>query len=156
VSEGFLRDLDDVDPALSVWAKARRQAFHDQLLQRLQAFLASDTRTWATRRECARAILNLDPTHEETCRALMRINAEMGDTAAALRAYNALWELLDSEYDTEPSPGTMALVAEIKQGTVAAAATLAKASELFPQPAPPREGQKTIVSLEISAWSSFR
>ncbi len=90
VSEAYLRDLDDIDPAFAVWAKARRQAFHDNLLQRLQAILHSDTLSGATRRECARAILNLDPTHEEACRALMRINAEMGDTAAALRAYNTL------------------------------------------------------------------
>jgi DNA-binding SARP family transcriptional activator/TolB-like protein len=140
VSEAFLRDLDDIDPAFAVWAKARRQAFHDNLLQRLQAILHSDTPSAATRRECAQAVLNLDPTHEEACRALMRIMAEMGDTAAALRAYNALWELLDSEYDTEPAPETMALVAEIKQGTLAPPpVTLHNVSELFPQPAPPQD-----------------
>nr|WP_294513660.1 BTAD domain-containing putative transcriptional regulator [uncultured Rhodopila sp.] len=139
VSEAFLRDLDDIDPAFAVWAKARRQAFHDHLLQRLQAILHSETLAGATRRECARAILNLDPTHEEACRALMRINADMGDTAAALRAYNALWELLETEYDTEPSPETIALVAEIKQGTLARPATLHTVSELFPQPAQRQE-----------------
>jgi DNA-binding SARP family transcriptional activator/TolB-like protein/Tfp pilus assembly protein PilF len=139
VSETYLRDLDDIDPAFAVWAKARRHAFHENLLQRLQAILHSATLSAATRRECAQAILNLDPTHEEACRALMRISADMGDSAAALRAYNTLWELLDSEYDAEPSPETVALVAEIKQGTFAPPVALHKVSELFPQPAPPAD-----------------
>ncbi|MBX9699578.1 MAG: hypothetical protein K2X74_09080, partial [Acetobacteraceae bacterium] len=42
--------------------------------------------------------------------------AAEGDTAGALRAYEQLWTLLDTEYDMEPSGPTQALVAEIKSG----------------------------------------
>jgi DNA-binding SARP family transcriptional activator/TolB-like protein/Tfp pilus assembly protein PilF len=155
ISEAYLRDLDDIDPAFAVWARARRQGFHDHLLQHLQAILHADSLSTATRRECAQAILNLDPTHEEACRALMRICVEMGDTTAALRAYNALWDLLENEYDTEPSPETMALIADIKQGNLAPASAsapasappgLIKVSELFPQPVPPENAAESGVA----------
>jgi tetratricopeptide (TPR) repeat protein len=64
----------------------------------------------------AEAILNLDPTHEDACRRLMRARATIGRTADALRAYKALWDLLDEDYGMEPSAATQKLVAEIKMG----------------------------------------
>src|ERR671937_2638685 len=46
----------------------------------------------------------------------MRAHAEEGDTAAALRIYKALWDLLDRDYAMEPSSVTEELVANIKLG----------------------------------------
>jgi TolB-like protein len=46
----------------------------------------------------------------------MRMHAEQGDVAGALRIYKALWELLDRDYGMEPSPMTEQLVADIKLG----------------------------------------
>lgn len=66
----------------------------------------------------AEAIINLDPTHEEACRFLMRTRAEEGDISGALRVYKTLWDLLDEDYGMEPSAKTLQLVAEIKQGTI--------------------------------------
>ena len=66
--------------------------------------------------EIATAIVNLDPTHEEACCHLMRVHAEQGDVAGALRIYKALWDLLDRDYGMEPSPVTEELVADIKLG----------------------------------------
>ncbi len=66
--------------------------------------------------EIATAIANLDPTHEEACCHLMRVHAEQGDVAGALRIYKALWNLLDRDYGMEPSPVTEELVADIKLG----------------------------------------
>jgi DNA-binding SARP family transcriptional activator/TolB-like protein/tetratricopeptide (TPR) repeat protein len=134
ISDSYLRDLDDVDPAFAVWAKARRQGFHDHLVRRLEAILQAPSKDRTIRRECAQAILNLDPTHEDACRVFMRLSAEIGDSAAAQRAYKTLWEVLDSEYDTEPSPETVALIAEIKQGRIGPSPARVHASEMFPQP----------------------
>ncbi len=46
----------------------------------------------------------------------MRVHAEEGDVAGALRIYKALWNLLDRDYGMEPSPATEELVAQIKLG----------------------------------------
>src|ERR1700730_14683987 len=46
----------------------------------------------------------------------MRVHAEQGDVAGALRIYKALWNLLDRDYGMEPSPVTEELVARIKLG----------------------------------------
>ncbi len=118
ISDSFLRDIDDADPAFTIWSRARRQSFHDQLLVCLERILRSDTDHRAHRRRCAQAILNLDPTHEEACRVFMRLSAEAGDPMAAQRAYNTLYTLLDKDYDAEPGPETIALIAAIKQGLI--------------------------------------
>ena len=119
LTEKLLQDLDDLDPAFRVWLLAKRQSFHDSLLRALELGLRHTETGTNTRRQMAQAILNLDPTHEEACRALMRLCAENGDVGSALRAYSALWNLLDEEYDMEPSTPTQQLVADIKQGLIA-------------------------------------
>ncbi|HYZ22510.1 MAG TPA: BTAD domain-containing putative transcriptional regulator [Rhodopila sp.] len=136
ISESYLRDVDDVDPAFSVWARARRQGFHDHLVRLLEGMLRSGSGRRDTLREYAQAVLYLDPTHEEACRVYMRLSAEAGDTAAAQRAYKALWEVLDNEYDAEPSTETVALIAEIKQGRIGPSSPRADLSSIFPQPLP--------------------
>ena len=113
IADCLLKDYDDLDPAFRIWLLAKRQTVHDRLLRTLEAGLRAET---ADRRPLAEALLSLDPTHEEACRALMRARAESGDTAGALRAYASLWKTLDDEYDMEPSAATQLLVAEIKQG----------------------------------------
>jgi DNA-binding SARP family transcriptional activator/TolB-like protein len=139
ISDSFLRDLDEVDPAFGVWARARRQGFHDHLVRSLEAILRSGAENRTVRCECAQAILNLDPTHEEACRIFMRLRAEIGDVAAAQRAYKTLWDVLESEYDTEPSEETVALIAAIKQGRIGPPVASARRLDLFPQPEPPDE-----------------
>ena len=62
----------------------------------------------------ARALLNLDPTHEEAARALISARAANGDVGGALGIYKTLWEVLADEYDTEPSKPTQDLIARIK------------------------------------------
>ncbi len=123
--ETLLEGLDDLDPSFRVWLLARRQAFHDRLMHLLEPRLReTDPAQRQARRAVAQAVLRLDATHEEACRALMEASAAEGDTAAALRAYEQLWTLLGSEYDMEPSAATQALVAEIKSGRFEAAQPL--------------------------------
>ncbi|WP_207538824.1 BTAD domain-containing putative transcriptional regulator [Sabulicella rubraurantiaca] len=126
LTEELLQGHEDLDPAFNVWLLAKRQSLHDAFARRLEALLdATDT---AVRRQAARALLNLDPTHEEACRRAMQAAVADGDIAGALRLYESLWNLLGEDFDMEPSPATQELVAAIKSGSLELAS---------PRPAPP-------------------
>ncbi len=127
--ETLLQGLDALDPAFRVWLLTARQGLQDRLTRVLEPRLAGAARPAAERQAAARALLRLDPTHEEACRGLMRSLAEAGDTAAALRTYDTLWHVLDKEFDTEPTAATQKLVAEIKLGRLEPA--LAPAAPAF-------------------------
>src|SRR5262245_29761586 len=117
-AESVLAGFEDIDPEFRGWLLAKRQTFQDRLLRGLEIGLASDATEPRERKLLAEAVINLDPTHEEACRALMQARAEEGDVPGALRAYKLLWDLLDEEYGMEPSTRTQQLVAEIKQGNI--------------------------------------
>jgi DNA-binding SARP family transcriptional activator/TolB-like protein len=123
LGEHILEGLDDLDPSFRVWVLAKRQTIHDRLMRSLGAGLMAKGVAAGTRKEIATAIANLDPTHEEACCHLMRVHAEQGDVAGALRIYKALWDLLDRDYGMEPSPATEELVADIKLGAFERPAT---------------------------------
>jgi len=120
LADQLLDGLDDLDPAYAEWLRSRRVALQDRLIAGLEAILT--TAEGARARAAARALLNLDATHEEACRRVMLDAAREGDVAGALRAYEALWNILDEDFDMEPSAPTQALVAEIKSGRILAAA----------------------------------
>ena len=114
--ERILEGMDDLDPSFRIWVLAKRQTIQDRLMRSLGAGLVASDIAAGTKTEIAKAIVNLDPTHEEACCHLMRTHAEQGDVAGALRIYKELWSLLDRDYGMEPSPVTEALVADIKLG----------------------------------------
>ena len=116
LDERILEGMDDLDPSFRVWVLAKRQTIHDRLMRSLDAGLVGNDVAAGVKKEMATAIVNLDPTHEEGCCHLMRVHAEEGDVAGALRIYKALWNLLDRDYGMEPSPVTEELVAKIKLG----------------------------------------
>jgi DNA-binding SARP family transcriptional activator/TolB-like protein len=122
LDERILEGMDDLDPSFRVWVLAKRQTIHDRLMRSLGAGLVAKDLAAGAKNEIATAILNLDPTHEEACCHLMRVHAEQGDVAGALRLYKALWDLLDRDYGMEPSPVTEELVARIKLGAFEQAA----------------------------------
>jgi DNA-binding SARP family transcriptional activator/tetratricopeptide (TPR) repeat protein len=114
--ERLLDELDAVDPAFRVWLLAKRQSLGDRLMRLIETAMRDGTRPAADREGLARALRNLDPTHEEAARLLIRVRAEAGDIGGALGIYKALWDLLDDEYDVEPSRETQELIAAIKLG----------------------------------------
>jgi DNA-binding SARP family transcriptional activator/TolB-like protein len=116
LGERILEGMDDLDPSFRIWVLAKRQTIHDRLMRSLDAGLIATGADTGAKNEIATGIVNLDPTHEEACCHLMRMHAEQGDVAGALRIYKALWNLLDRDYGMEPAPATEALVAEIKLG----------------------------------------
>ena len=116
LGERILEGMDDLDPSFRIWVLAKRQTINDRLMRSLGAGLVATDVAAGAKNEIATAIVNLDPTHEEACCHLMRMHAEQGDVAGALRVYKALWDLLDRDYGMEPSPVTEQLVADIKLG----------------------------------------
>ena len=116
LGERILEGLDDLDPSFRIWILAKRQTIQERLMRSLGAGLVAKDVAAGDKKDIATAIVNLDPTHEEACCHLMRVHAEQGDVAGALRIYKALWDLLDRDYGMEPSPATEELVAGIKLG----------------------------------------
>jgi DNA-binding SARP family transcriptional activator len=116
LDDRILEGMDDLDPSFRVWVLAKRQTIHDRLMRSLNAGLVGSDVAVDVKKQMATAIVNLDPTHEEGCCHLMRVRAEEGDVAGALRIYKALWDLLDRDYGMEPSSVTEELVAKIKLG----------------------------------------
>jgi DNA-binding SARP family transcriptional activator/TolB-like protein len=112
--DGLLAEFENIDPAFRVWLVAKRQTFHDRLIHDLEEALRAASPSEEMTSELARAILNLDPSHEEAARALMRARARIGDVGGALTVYKRLWDLLQDEYDVEPSRETQELVAQLK------------------------------------------
>jgi DNA-binding SARP family transcriptional activator/TolB-like protein len=116
LGQKILEGMDDLDPSFRIWVLAKRQTIHDRLMRSLGTGLVAKEVAADVKTEIATAIVNLDPTHEEACCHLMRVHAEDGDVAGALRIYKSLWNLLDRDYGMEPSPVTEELVARIKLG----------------------------------------
>jgi TolB-like protein/DNA-binding SARP family transcriptional activator/Tfp pilus assembly protein PilF len=110
--EHLLDEFDSIDAAFRAWLLTKRQSLQDRILQHLEPALSAEA--GHRRSEVARAILNLDPTHEGAARALIRIKAQAGDIGGALGVYKGLWDLLGDEYDVEPSKETQELIAALK------------------------------------------
>jgi DNA-binding SARP family transcriptional activator len=106
LGERILEGVDDLDPSFRIWVLAKRQTIHDRLMRSLGAGLVAKDIAADVKTEIATAIANLDPTHEEACCHLMRVHAEQGDVAGALRIYKTLWDLLDRDYGREPALAT--------------------------------------------------
>jgi len=114
LTEQILTEVETVDPVYRTWLLAKRQSLYDVISRHLEAVLRVTLPTGEAGEDLAAAILNLDPTHEEACRFLMSTRAARGDISSALKIYNTLWQVLEDDYDVEPSGQTQQLVARIK------------------------------------------
>ena len=87
--------------------------------------------------------LRLDATHEVAARYLIRARATAGDVAGALGVYKALWEVLEREYDVEPSRETQELIAALRMDQHFAPAASPAPAQAAPSPAPGPPCRKT-------------
>lgn len=110
----ILYGFESLDPAFSVWLHVLRQQWHDDFLDLLQMHLQNQSGNQWVRKKAAEAILSIDPIHEEAHRHLIRHHADEGNTAAALKQYKILWDLLGEEYDMEPAKETQDLIVRVK------------------------------------------
>lgn len=113
--EKILYGYEGIDQSFAAWLHVVRQTWHDRFVDQLQTKLRDQHRD--TAKFAAEALISIDSTHEEAYRQLIRHHADAGNTSAAIRQYNALWELLGDEYDMEPDQATQELIAAIKGGT---------------------------------------
>src|SRR5262245_48440551 len=104
ITEGLLNEVESVDPAFRSWLLVKRQSLHDRLVAYLEDALHGQANGTAdgNPERVARALVNLDPTHEEAARALIRARVAAGDMGGALGIYKALWSC--SRTSTTSSP----------------------------------------------------
>ncbi|MBL8835965.1 MAG: trifolitoxin synthesis, TfuA [Alphaproteobacteria bacterium] len=114
ITDTLLESFEDVDPAFRIWLLAKRQTLVERLTRLLEARLRAAPSPGCE--HAALALMQLDPTHEEACRCLIRARADRGDVPGALRVYKRLWDLLAEDYDLEPSQQTQDAIVAIKQG----------------------------------------
>lgn len=109
----FGADLWGLDPEFDLFLSERREAWLAQIGQALRERLHTAAGK-PEARVLAERLRELEPQDEEATRALMRLDMAAGNKAAALDHYRRLWEVLDEEFDVEPSAETQALAVALK------------------------------------------
>ena len=112
--DDVLGDIEMADPLFQTWVVAKRQTIRDQIIRHLENALRAKTGITPAARDLAQALNNIDQTHEEACRVLIRAFVLDDEIGSALRIYKTLWDLLEAEYDVEPTQQTQDLIAEVK------------------------------------------
>lgn len=152
----LMADIEGVDPAFRAWVIAKRQALQARLTLALERALRDPEKPDAAREDAARALLTLDPTHEEAVRHVMLARAAGGDVGGALGAYRQLWNVLAEDYDVEPSRATQDLAVRIKLDQPETPG-LAAPPPMDAAPGPrPGEDAKLIVAMEAFDASGAR
>jgi TolB-like protein/DNA-binding SARP family transcriptional activator len=108
----LLEGLSLPDGGFEDWLLVERTRLHDLAIDVLSRLLASQDGDPAVR--TAQRLLQLDPTREEACRALMQLYAKTGNRSQALRQYQTCRDNLQRELNVAPSPETEALHRQIK------------------------------------------
>src|SRR5262245_32842674 len=106
-----------LDPAFEEWLRDERQHYRELAVATLKKLLTCQT--GANALAVAQRLLALAPLQEEVHRTVMRLHAEAGDIAAALRQYDTCCATLKRELDITPSPETEALHRRIRDQATA-------------------------------------
>lgn len=124
----FAADLWGLDPGFDQFLIERRTAWLAQITQGLQTRLAGAAGR-PEARVLAERLRELMPQDEQATRSLMQLEIAAGNKAAALDHYRRLWEVLDEEFDVEPSSETQALAVSLKLSGAPSASTLPQIEE---------------------------
>ena len=119
ITDDLLSGYDDIDPSFSQWLRVKRESVRQRFIRGLETQLLNPLLPTEVIKRVARAILNLDPTHEVACQKLMCAFVDSGNIVSALAAYKQLWDCLEEEHDIEPSAATQDIVVAIKTGAYA-------------------------------------
>jgi len=117
IERRFLAELDGLSAQFDAWLAVQRRLFSDEVIRSLEPSIVNPG---PNRLGFARILSAMDPSNEAARRAEMEELALSGQQAAALRIYEELYRLLETDYDVEPSADTVALVADIKLGKLRA------------------------------------
>jgi TolB-like protein/Tfp pilus assembly protein PilF len=145
----LLDGLEVRDPSFEEWLIAERQRLRDLARDALAAVLArhmaDDSRDQAM--PVARWLVALDPLREDAHRALMRIYAEQGQTALALKQYQTCRDRLQAELGVKPEAETERLYQSIHQNRSAPRQPMENAGA----PIPPAEPSARPVESETAS-----
>ena len=117
------------------WARNERERLRERYLAALLnlAALQAEQGDYTAAMATARQVLTRDPVRESAYQALMRYQAEAGDSASALLTYERCRILLAEELGADPSPLTQAWHQRILNGEVGPnQAELSAPSTAFP------------------------
>ena len=139
----LLGDLGFLSEEFEQWMVQKRARFSSDFRTWLREIYEAETEIPEKRISFAEAALRLDELDENAVRALMKCHMQTNNSVAALRIYNAFFEMLERELDAEPSLATQDLAVEIKlaQQPIPAHET---AGQIHPIPAVPRASEVTI------------
>lgn len=127
VADLFTGDLLPED-RYAGWIESHRQRLRARRLEVLRA-----AGRWSQ-------VLDLDPSDEEACRALMRMHLAAGNRQAAIRQFQRLREILRVDLGVAPEPATVALFEQ--------AVALQGA-----QPASPTERAQAVLARALLHWN---
>lgn len=116
IYRGNLLDHFDSDlPGFDEWLAERRLHYWHAALVVLGKLLAAQIKAgwWENATDTAGRLLALDPTQEVVHRALMRLQLEQGRPDSALRRYQECVDILERQFDRQPSAETERLREEI-------------------------------------------
>jgi len=117
IPERILYGYEALDESFGAWLHVVRQHWRDRLNGGLQIIMKNRDLSATRTARAAKALVRIDPTHEEAHRHLIRHYADIGNTPAALKQYKTLWDHLDEEFDMEPDGETVNIIGEVKGGT---------------------------------------
>ena len=132
----LLEEFNGVDPALDQWLMTEREKLRDHARIIAEALLAQQS-TPDMAIPIAQQLLRIDRAHEGAWRALVRAHAERGERGLAIQTYERCRIALAEALDAAPSQETQRLVAEIRAGALASAASSANAYLESPKRGPP-------------------
>ncbi len=150
---GLLDGFGAADPAFEDWLAAERTRLGELALGAMGELLGHLTDSGETERAVAlaRRLLGLDPLREPVHRALMRLYAERGDRALALKQYQACRAVLARELDVAPEAETEALHEELRVGGPAPAPTTSdEPSKVAALPLPDRPSVAVLPFVNMS------
>lgn len=114
--EQIMADLDRTDQVFDAWLRVTRHRWRNRLIEQLETCLDRSLGDSLTRKHAAVALLSIDSTHEPAARMLMKVHGEEGKTAAAIRVYESLREVLARDFGIDPSAETQKTIQQIRSG----------------------------------------
>lgn len=146
----FLAGCDaDLGETLADWLDERRATCHQAALKLEETLSCRHARAGRFDRAIVHAqrCIALEPWQEEGWRVLMRLLAQSGQAAAALRQYAQLCAQLQAELDTVPAAATQALAEQIGRGECGAPMPPVSATPAQPPQAAVAAGERRQISV---------
>jgi DNA-binding SARP family transcriptional activator/TolB-like protein len=112
----IMAGLERTDQVFESWLRVTRHRWRDRLIEQLETCLGRVSAGSQSSKHAAIALLAIDSTHEPAARALMNLYVAEGKTAAAIRVYQSLREVLARDFGIEPSAETQRTIQLIRLG----------------------------------------